>query len=69
MLEKAKGATSASAADRNGRSAADGLPGAIESQVNNELQAAIEYKIALSGIGGADKVMELLDVALRRLGR
>ena len=69
MLEKAKRATPASAADRNGRSAAEGLPGAIENQVDNELQAAIEYKIALSGLLGADKVIELLNIALSRRGR
>ena len=40
-----------------------------QSEIDDELQAAIEYKIAVAGTRGADKVLELLNVALMRLQR
>lgn len=39
---------------------------AWDDEVDNELQAAIEYKIAIAGVAGAEKVLELLNGALRR---
>lgn len=38
-------------------------------EIDNELQAAIEYKIAACGVNGAETVIDLLNVALRRLAR
>ena len=40
-----------------------------EFEMDNELQAAIEYKIATCGVDGAETVLDLLNVALRRLLR
>ena len=40
-----------------------------EFEMDNELQAAIEYKIATCGVHGAETVLDLLNVALRRLLR
>ena len=41
----------------------------LENELDNELQAAIEYKIAAAGAHGAEKVLELLNDALVRLLR
>ncbi|MEM9222333.1 MAG: hypothetical protein AAGB11_08025 [Pseudomonadota bacterium] len=43
------------------------LSQAMELEIDSELQAAIEYKIATSGIRGAAMVLEILNVAVRRL--
>ena len=40
-----------------------------EADIDRELQAAIEYKIAVSGVGGAELVLDLLNDALRRRNR
>ncbi|MEO1103097.1 MAG: hypothetical protein AAFW98_05115, partial [Pseudomonadota bacterium] len=37
-----------------------------EFEIDSELQAAIEYKIASTGVAGAETVLDLLNVALRR---
>jgi len=34
--------------------------------VDRELQAAIEYKIAVSGIRGVERILEFVEVAVRR---
>lgn len=56
-----------------GRAAGDGDPeGGTEDpafSVDRELQAAIEYKIALSGIGGVERILEFVAIAIRRQGR
>ncbi|MEM8662770.1 MAG: hypothetical protein AAGF49_01445 [Pseudomonadota bacterium] len=44
----------------------DRPPGAVEFEIDSELQAAIEYKIAASGLHGAEVVLDLLNIALRR---
>lgn len=41
----------------------------LDDELDNELQAAIEYKIAAAGAHGAEKVLELLNDALVRLLR
>ncbi len=38
-------------------------------EIDSELQAAIEYKIALSGADGAEVVLDYLNQALRRCNR
>ncbi|MEM0907956.1 MAG: hypothetical protein AAGJ94_11365 [Pseudomonadota bacterium] len=43
--------------------------GVHDVQLDNELQAAIEYKIASCGVVGAGTVLDLLNTALRRLVR
>ncbi|MEM7693700.1 MAG: hypothetical protein AAF318_04565 [Pseudomonadota bacterium] len=37
------------------------------SAIDRELQAAIEYKIASAGVGGAELVLDLLNHALKRV--
>ncbi len=75
MLGKANRTGSAQGAD-DGETNASELELELEwstmtghSAVDNELQAAIEYKIALAGMRGAEKVLELLNTALLRLSR
>lgn len=41
-------------------------PAVIASEVDAELQAAIEYKIAMSGLAGVATVLQLLKEAVRR---
>ncbi|WP_146619999.1 hypothetical protein [Acuticoccus sediminis] len=38
----------------------------MTAEIDSELQAAIEYKIATSGVGGVETVLRLLNEALRR---
>ena len=69
MLEKANTIRTASATDEDETWTAGAAAVAAHNEIDNELQAAIEYKIALSGLLGADKVIELLNIALSRRGR
>jgi hypothetical protein len=57
------------------RNAEDALHGAVELAtvledsslvVDRELQAAIEYKIATSGVAGVERILEFVDKAVRR---
>ncbi len=41
-------------------------PAGIAAEIDSELQAAIEYKIAMSGRSGAETVLRLLNEAVRR---
>ena len=66
MLEKANRTGPAAAADEDGHWPAGAAVMAAHDEIDNELQAAIEYKIALAGVGGAEKVIDLLNAALRR---
>lgn len=72
MLERSKGSSHAfEAVDESDPVADFAFPGglAIDPSIDRELQAAIEYKIAACGVAGADTVLALLDIALRRLLR
>jgi hypothetical protein len=57
------------------KDADDALQGAVELNavleesalvVDRELQAAIEYKIATSGVHGVERILEFVDHAVRR---
>ncbi|WP_075219175.1 hypothetical protein [Acuticoccus yangtzensis] len=41
-------------------------PAAAAAEIDSELQAAIEYKIATSGLAGVATVLQLLNEAVRR---
>ena len=66
MLEKANTIRTASATDEDETWTAGAAAVAAHNEIDNELQAAIEYKIALAGVGGAETVIDLLNAALRR---
>ncbi|WMS41172.1 hypothetical protein RDV64_13895 [Acuticoccus sp. MNP-M23] len=38
----------------------------LTAEIDRELQAAIEYKIAMDGTAGAERVLDYLNQALRR---
>lgn len=42
------------------------LHAATSAEIDSELQAAIEYKIAMSGMAGVATVLKFLDEAVRR---
>ena len=74
MLERANATTDTG--DSGNEKVADAVNADLRTRVvsgdvaiDNELQAAIEYKIAASGVSGAEKVIELPNIALLRLAR
>ncbi|MEM8552145.1 MAG: hypothetical protein AAGF45_07155 [Pseudomonadota bacterium] len=57
----------AAMADHRSENPSDGREGlAHEMEIDQELEAAIEYKIAATGVAGAEFVLDLLNRALRR---
>jgi len=75
MLERANPSRRAERDEQENADTRDNRPGwtasedSYEGSIDNELQAAIEYKIAVSGVSGAERVLELLNLALLRLVR